>query len=120
MSNVIISLASNHDQTENLPLALRRLGQIIHIQRATEAIWTEPFHSPIHDLYLNQLVYADTHLSADQLTSLFKRIELTMGRTPEERQQGIVRIDIDLLQYDHQRYHMKDWERPYIKQLLNK
>lgn len=41
-----------------------------------------------------------------------------MGRTQEDRTAGIVRIDLDLLQYDNDRYHLRDWERDYIKKLL--
>ena len=40
-----------------------------------------------------------------------------MGRTAEDRRLGIVRIDLDLLQYDDTRFHLRDWERPYVKLL---
>ena len=69
-------------------------------------------------MYLNQLVYATTSLSVDELQSALKNIELCLGRTTEDRQKGIVRIDLDLLQYGDQRYHLRDWDRPYIKALL--
>lgn len=123
MHSVLLSLASNCEQTKNLPLALQRLGQILHIQKVTEAIWTEPYQSEkgkvnSEKLYLNQLVYAETTLDADQLEKVFKQIEKCMGRTTNDRRNGIVRIDIDLLQHDTERYHLKDWERDYIKRLL--
>lgn len=123
MHSVLLSLASNCEQTKNLPLALQRLGQILHIQKVTEAIWTEPYQSEkgkvnSGKLYLNQLVYAETTLDADQLEKVFKQIEKCMGRTTNDRRNGIVRIDIDLLQHDTERYHLKDWERDYIKRLL--
>lgn len=124
MNKIIISLASNYEQTQNLPLALQRLGQVLTVMRVTQAIWTKPYRSEkcegISDsLYLNQLVYGETTLDADQLETVFKQIERSMGRTPEERRQGIVRIDIDLLQHADTRYHQKDWDRDYIKQLLS-
>lgn len=123
MHSVLLSLASNCEQTKNLPLALQRLGQILHIQKVTEAIWTEPYQSEkgkvnSKKLYLNQLVYAETTLDADQLEKVFKQVEKCMGRTTNDRRNGIVRIDIDLLQHDTERYHLKDWERDYIKRLL--
>jgi len=118
MTEVLISLASNHEQEKNLPEALQRLGQILQITRTTEAIWTEPVNAKRPDLYLNQLVYGQTNLTADQLDAFFKRIEIIMGRTQELRQQGVVPIDIDLLQLGSERYHLKDWTRDYIKRLL--
>ena len=145
MNKIIISLASNYEQTQNLPLALQRLGQVLTVTRVTQAIWTKPYRSDEQkttsdkremmtgeretmtgerkmmsdELYLNQLVYGETTLDADQLETLFKQLERSMGRTPAERQLGIVRIDIDLLQHADTRYHQKDWDRDYIKQLLS-
>ena len=63
------------------------------------------------DLYCT----ADGFLTQTRL----KEMEKEMGRTPEEREQGIVRIDLDLLLFDQQRYHERDWERDYIRRLLD-
>ena len=114
----IISLAANCNQEENLAEARRRLSQILFSTTYTEAIWTEPFKHPDSPLYLNQLVYAKTSRTAEELESELKTIERDMGRTPADRQQGIVCIDLDLMQHDDTRYHLRDWERPYIQQLL--
>lgn len=122
----IISLASNCCQEENLAEAQRRLSEILFSASYTEAIWTEPFkssnlspllslHSP---LYINQLVYAQTSLTDEELQARLKQMECEMGRTADDRAKGIVRIDLDLLQYDEERYHLRDWERPYVQQLL--
>jgi len=132
MHNCIISLAANCQQEENLTEARQRLCQILFSPSYTEAIWTEPFGSgrgnhisPLSPLdfqrdglYLNQLVYAQTSFSAEQLIATLKEIECAMGRTQEDRQKGIVRIDLDLMQYDLDRYHLRDWDRPYIQALL--
>lgn len=118
LHKIIISLASNCDQEANIAEARRRLDAIITPRRYTDAIWTEPIHSARTDLYLNQLVLADTTLSVDDLQAALKRIEADMGRTPEDRREGIVRIDLDLLLYDGRRYHERDWDRPYVKKLL--
>ena len=116
----IISLAANCNQEENLAEARRRLSQILFSPTYTEAIWTEPFKHPDSPLYLNQLVYAKTNLNAEELECELKTIEHAMGRTAEDRKQGIVRIDLDLMQHDDVRYHLRDWERPYIQKLLKK
>jgi 2-amino-4-hydroxy-6-hydroxymethyldihydropteridine diphosphokinase len=41
-----------------------------------------------------------------------------MGRTAQQREKGIVTIDLDLMEHDGVRYHLEDWQRPYIKMLL--
>jgi len=68
--------------------------------------------------YINQLVSAETTLSSEDLTSRLKDTEKCLGRTPELRRHGIVPIDLDLLLYDDKRFHLQDWERSYIKDLL--
>ena len=114
----IISLASNHDAETNLPEARQCLEQILISPHFTEAHWTEPIGSQRSDLYLNQLVQAHTMLTAEQLNQALKDIEQRLGRSQQDRQAGIVRIDLDLLQYDAERFHLRDWQRPYVQHLL--
>ena len=116
--SVIILLASNHEPEKNLREARQCLQQILSCMVCTGEHWTEPVGSPGAPLYLNQLAQATTSLSAEQLTDALKQAERLMGRTADDRQRGVVRIDLDLLQYDGQRYHQRDWERDYVKQLL--
>ena len=42
-----------------------------------------------------------------------------MGSLPEDRRKGIVKIDIDLLQFDDIRRKKEDWNRDYIQLLIN-
>ena len=52
-------------------------------------------------------------LTPTQLTALLKLTEQETRRTKQH-----VTIDLDLMQYDGERYHLADWERPYIQRLL--
>ena len=63
--------------------------------------------------YMNRLVVGKTELSVDDLQNLLKQIESETRRTHEA-----VTIDLDLMQYDGQRYHEKDWQRPYVTMLI--
>ena len=47
-----------------------------------------------------------------------KDIEAQMGSVSEERKKGIVKIDIDLLQFDGTKRKADDWGRDYIQLLL--
>ena len=126
---VIISLASNCDQEQNLSHARLCLERVLSVCRFTETIWTEPISSHLPPLtshpspptpkYLNQLLRAKSAFPAAALQQYLKSVERHLGRTDEDRRQGIVRIDLDLLQHDGQRYHLADWERPYVQALIN-
>ena len=122
---VIISIASNYEQEENLRRAHECLEQVLAHYHYTDSIWTEPISShpsattqrPAR-LYLNQLVEADTEFTADELQYRLKAIERQLGRTTADRCQGIVRIDLDLLLHGDRRYHTDDWPRPYVQRLI--
>ena len=128
--NIILSLASNCQQQENLAEAQKRLDQVLFDLNYTEIIWTKPYKCSTSEnnnhstddctspLYVNQLLYARTTLTIEELNSTLKQIEQEMGRTPQAKSHGIVPIDLDLMEYDTTRFHLNDWERPYIKTLL--
>ena len=129
MHSILLSLASNHEQEKNLGEAREALAQVLVSPDYTPAIWTEPYgkkQPPSHlspltshpSKYLNQLVSAQTSLDSDELILRLKEIEKVQGRDDEARRQGLVPIDLDLLLYDQQRFHLRDWQRPYIQQLL--
>ncbi len=124
--HVIISLASNHDQEAALAAAKEQLTQLLTEVHFTSAIWTEPIsnnpspftinHKPT--LYLNQLCYGTTALGCGLLGEVLKETERRLGRTHNE--DGIVVLDLDLLEYDGERYHLRDWDRSYVKELYEK
>ena len=120
MHRVLISLASNHQQEIHLSEARRALAEVILSAVYTDAIWTKPEgkHKAQSPDYLNQLVSAETALTADELNHRLKELELALGRTAEMRSQGLVPIDLDLLQWDDDRYHQRDWTRSYVTRLL--
>ena len=115
--HVIISLASNHNQEVALAAAREQLTQF------TSAIWTEPVtvhNSPFttnhsSSKYLNQLCYGTTALGCGLLGEVLKETERRLGRTHNE--DGIVVLDLDLLEYDDNRFHLRDWDRNYVKEL---
>ena len=118
MVKVILSLAANRFQKSNLAKARQCLGEVFSDVHYTTEQWTEPLSSTRHDLYLNQLAEGLTTVSLEELNSRLKQIEPDVGRTPEKRQRGIVPIDLDILEYDGQRYHERDWQRPYVANLI--
>ena len=114
---VIISLASNENQEANMAKAREQLTQLMVEVHFTSAIWTEPVNTSRKELYLNQLCKGTTTFGEGLLCEVLKETEKRLGRTRNE--DGIVAIDLDLLQYDDQRHHLRDWSRDYVKNLLN-
>ena len=118
LHQIIISLASNKDQEAHMAAAREQLVQLLTEAHFTSAIWTEPTNSIRKELYLNQLCQGTTALGEGLLCEVLKEMEKRLGRTHNE--DGFVTIDLDLLQYDGQRHHLRDWDRNYIKDLLKK
>ena len=115
--HIIISLASNEDQEAHLAAAGEQLTQLLTEAHFTSAIWTEPVNTSRQVPYLNQLCTGTTALGVNLLGEVLKETERRLGRIYNE--DGIVAIDLDLLQYDDQKYHLRDWSRDYVKNLLN-
>jgi 2-amino-4-hydroxy-6-hydroxymethyldihydropteridine diphosphokinase len=97
--------------------ARTQLEQLLTEVQFTSAIWTEPINTLRKEPYLNQLCKGTTALGEGLLCEVLKELEKRLGRRRNE--DGIVAIDLDLLQYDDQRHHLRDWNRVYVKDLIN-
>ena len=116
--HIIISLASNINHEANLEAARTLLTQLLSEVHFTSAIYTEPVGTVLRkEPYLNQLCKGTTALGMNLLNEVLKEIEKRLGRTHNE--DGIVTVDLDLLEYDGERFHHRDWERNYVKDLIN-
>lgn len=131
---VLLCLASNCQQEQNMEAARSLLSGLLADLHYTTEHWTEPVAThgdwlPVqtdsaqgaspHVLrvrYLNQLATGVTDMEAADLNLRLKEIEQQLGRKHDKS--GVVTIDIDLLQHDDTRYHLRDWERDYVKDLL--
>lgn len=112
MPQVLIALGSNYLQSAHIEWASQRLSAIVCDLRFSRKLWTKDIHG--HGiLYMNRLACGTITLSADQMQQALKAIEAETHRTS-----GCVTIDLDLMQYDDERYHLADWPRPYIQQLI--
>ncbi len=115
--HVIISLASNYNQEKALAAARAQLTQLLIEVKFTSAIWTDPIGTIRKESYLNQLCEGTTALGCGLLGEVLKETERRLGRTHNE--DGIVVLDLDLLEYDGERFHLRDWDRNYVKNLIN-
>ena len=116
---VILSIASNRFQSKNLSRARQCLGEVLKDLHFTSEHWTEPVNAQRRDNYLNQLATGMTEMDEDELNEWLKQTERRFGRNDAKRRLGIVPIDLDILEFDGERRHLRDWERPYVQSLIS-
>ena len=116
---VILSIASNRFQSKNLFRARLCLGEVLQDLHFTSEQWTEPVNTCRRDTYLNQLATGMTEKDEDELNEWLKQTERRFGRNDAKRRLGIVPIDLDILEFDGERRHLRDWERPYVQSLIS-
>lgn len=114
---VIIALGTNFDHEKNMEHATWCLSKIMSGMKYSRRLWTEPV-GLMSGKFLNQLVVGTCSFTEEELHNETKRIERECGRCEEEKNAGIVRIDIDILKYDEKTEHTEDWNREYIKLLI--
>ena len=115
--SVILCLGSNADQEANIQQAQQLLRNEYASIDFTPSIWTEPV-GVVSPPYLNCLATMSIKDSLSCLHDKTKAIERLMHSSREERKDNIVRIDIDILSFDHKHYHEDDWSRDYVKRLI--
>ena len=110
---VIIALGSNERQAVHIRWATERLSCLLDDVHYSRILWTADVKGS-GKWYMNRLVAGTTELPKEALEQWLKKTEAETGRTKEK-----VTIDLDILQYDDQRYHEKDWERKYVVDIIN-
>lgn len=118
VTKIIISLGSNMLPEYHIDQAVCLLRQAFGELMVTRQLWTEPVGMESSCKFLNMLVMASTAWSMQQVQDELKRIEVLCGRKPEDKAKGIVVVDADLLLYNDKRCHLGDWQRDYVKILM--
>lgn len=114
---ILIALGSNHEQEKNVAFAMKHLHSFFPSISFSRMLWTEPI-GIASDRFVNALALADTDKEQEEVERILKQIEKECGRTREEKMRNIIRLDLDLLQWGTVRLREQDWERDYIRLLL--
>lgn len=97
------------------------LEQCFENVRFTHIIPTEPIGERFKGKqFFNAVMAGNTNLAMSEVEEQLKRIEQLAGNTLDKRNMGVVEADIDLLMYDDVKLHEKDWQRSYIKELVER
>lgn len=115
---IILAFGSNtSDSKAKLHQALTQCRKLMTIYKVSPPMETEPV-GIISPPFQNQIATGTTDMSLEKLEICIKQMERDLGRQRKHRQTEVP-IDIDLLKYDQQVLHEKDWQRDYVKTLIS-
>jgi 2-amino-4-hydroxy-6-hydroxymethyldihydropteridine diphosphokinase len=118
MNKALISIGSNEDSKMNLETSRRMLSEHFVEISFTGEMETEPYGKQYQGLFLNQLAVAFTSLTLEDVNNITKMIEHRLGRLPQHKTEGVVKIDIDVFGWNNEIIRPEDYRRPYVQELL--
>lgn len=119
MSTILLSIGSNTFAKTNIDKAKRMLSYVFQNIIFSDPILSEPEDDKYKYLFRNVLASFETDMSQEEIIDKIKQTERAIGRTPKDKYQGKVVIDIDLLKYGEDILRPQDFEREYVQQLLS-
>lgn len=117
MYKCIISFGSNYFCQEHFQKSWQELSPYLLDIHYSPKVYTNPINFPYSsENFLNQIIYAHTHLELEQLQQICKDIEIACGRTPELQKCApyLVPMDIDIIVWGNLVVKHLDLERPYV------
>ena len=115
---ILLALGSNVAAELHIEQAKARLSAVFPQLRFSRSLIT-PAIGIVSPPFMNCLAEGYCSAPLEEVIVALKDIEAQMGSVSEERKKGIVKIDIDLLQFDNTKRKADDWSRDYIQLLLN-
>ncbi len=113
-TRVYLALGSNIDPEKYLPLAIKKLGELVEVI-ATSSAWQTPAVGFEGDDFLNAVALTKTELSPDDLRiHILRKIEAQLDRVRTEEKFAPRTIDIDILIYNDKLIDEELWTRPHL------
>lgn len=81
-------------------------------------LMTEPVGMKNNRMFCNAMAIGETALPYPALRNILKNIEKALGRTAEQKEEGIITIDLDILLFGNNKFKLDDWSRDFNKTLL--
>ena len=114
----ILCIGSNTEPEKNMKLAVKELTRHFPNIRFSSQQTSEPMGVKRPDWFQNRAAKFESDLSFEEVKAITKDIERLAGRTPEEKYEEIIKLDVDILQAGDQRYKLHDWEQSYVQRLM--
>lgn len=120
MHDILIAIGTNVI-ADRIRFVEVHLEQCFESVRFTQIIPTEPIGERFKGKqFFNAVMAGKTRMAMSEVEEQLKLIEQLAGNTLDKRNMGVVEADIDLLMYDDVKLHEKDWQRSYIKELVER
>ena len=120
MHDILIAIGTNVI-ADRIRFVEVHLEQCFESVRFTQIIPTEPIGERFKGKqFFNAVMAGNTNMAMSEVEEQLKLIEQLAGNTQDKRNMGVVEADIDLLMYDDVKLHEKDWQRSYIKELVER
>ena len=110
----LLCLGSNYNRHLHMEEARKALIELFPTIRFSEEMTTEAIGDKFLSPFSNQVAKLETSLTIEEIRNLLKKIEKDNERLPEDKGQGIVKLDIDLLMYDDLTLKPSDMENDYV------
>ncbi|MBR4923249.1 MAG: 2-amino-4-hydroxy-6-hydroxymethyldihydropteridine diphosphokinase [Bacteroidaceae bacterium] len=110
----LLCLGSNSNRHFHMEAARKALMELFPNIRFSTEMTTEAIGDKFLSPFSNQVAKIETPLTREEIRSLLKKIEKENGRLPEDKEQGIVKLDIDLLTFDDLILKPNDLEKDFV------
>lgn len=116
MSTALISLGANTpDKQQRLQQAIATIERMATITARTPIYETPAEGSTAAAPYANALLRIVTDSPYEELRATFKQREQEAGRTPQSKLQGIIPLDIDIIEWNNKVLKEQDMHYEYMK-----
>lgn len=96
----ILLLGSNvPDRESRLDAAIDRLADVSVVTSRSQ-VYVSPDRSGLGEPYANIAVQCDTEMDIDGFREFAAQVETRLGRTPQSKSEGVMPVDIDLVEWD--------------------
>lgn len=120
MNRYLLSIGSNFHKESNIKQCCDKLELLFPGITFSEIIESEPVGNGYINAFHNLLALFTSNDEILHINARLKAIENELDRLPEDKSNGIVKIDLDLLTINNTVIKPEDFERKYIQQLLEK
>lgn len=113
---VYFVMGTNIDQIVNMQNARRHLKSLFKELHFSTEVWTEPIGID-SEPFLNCMGVGVTRHECTQILRALKQIQRKCGDSKGKRRVRQIVMDIDMMQFDDERFHEEDWQRDYVQRL---
>lgn len=114
-NKAIISIGSNEHRTANVKKVMEVLTEYFPTIRFSTPQLTEPMDMPEDaKAFLNLIALFETDLDRETLEAELKKLETKLGRDHDDDEEGIIPMDLDIIEWNDEVYKPQDMVRPYV------